>query len=216
MRENDLDNVERCLDQGADVNNVRDERGRTPLMIACAHGHEEIVERLLGAGADVNIQDDRGSTAPMLTTWMDHPACLLRLAQVQGFDPIIQDDDGWSVALLASTESPGCIDVLRNLAEVDWNIEDNDGHSPLFCGPENNNIPLVHLFFSRPVLHVNRQFLFEHNLLDRAVAEARTFVDTKMAEEGVVMDRVQFARLKGWSNDLIGLLNHGHGDGDSY
>ena len=43
VRENDLNMVERCLDQGTDVN-VRDERGRTPLMIACAHGHEEIVE----------------------------------------------------------------------------------------------------------------------------------------------------------------------------
>ena len=46
------------------------------------------------------------------------------------------------------------------------------------------------------------------------MAEARNFVETKMAEEDVDMDMVQFARQKGWSDDLIGLLRHGDGHGD--
>ena len=90
VEENDLNIVERCLQQVTYVN-ARDAYGRTALVEACfkIHVHDEIVERLLAEGADVNIQDDQGRTAAMLTTFRNNHACLLRLAQVPGFDPNI-------------------------------------------------------------------------------------------------------------------------------
>lgn len=45
--------VERLIQSGYDPDEDRDPQGWTALMIACAHGHDEIVEVLLSAGADL-------------------------------------------------------------------------------------------------------------------------------------------------------------------
>lgn len=47
---------------GADVN-IKDSKGRTPLMIAAIRGYNEIAKLLISKGADVNIRSNRGETA---------------------------------------------------------------------------------------------------------------------------------------------------------
>lgn len=42
---------------------IRDDKGRTPLMLAAASGDFESVRRLLWAGADANLKDDNGKAA---------------------------------------------------------------------------------------------------------------------------------------------------------
>ena len=117
---NDLNMVERCLQQGTDIDiNARDAHGWTALMNACfqIHVHDEIVERLLAAGADVNIQDDQGRTAATLTMLRNNHACLLRLLQVPGFDLDIQDTGYWRLnRVFAEVTSYWTLD--RVLAEV--------------------------------------------------------------------------------------------------
>lgn len=58
----DLAGAQTALDHGADVN-ARDESGRTPLMLASAAGHTEIVRLLIERHADVNLKDSAGETA---------------------------------------------------------------------------------------------------------------------------------------------------------
>jgi hypothetical protein len=55
----DWSQVERSLKQGADVN-ARDEKGKTPLILATERGRLPIIEGLLGVGADINAQDEEG------------------------------------------------------------------------------------------------------------------------------------------------------------
>ena len=50
-----IEAVKQHLASGADVNTT-DKVGRTPLHFASANGHKEIVELLIGAGADVNAK----------------------------------------------------------------------------------------------------------------------------------------------------------------
>lgn len=58
----DLDDVRHLLAQGAHPD-ARDEEQRTPLMLAVAEGHRELVQVLLDAGADPNLRDLDGWSA---------------------------------------------------------------------------------------------------------------------------------------------------------
>lgn len=58
----DLDDVRCLLAQGANPD-ARDEEQRTPLMLAVAEGHREMVRALLEAGADPNLRDQDGWSA---------------------------------------------------------------------------------------------------------------------------------------------------------
>ncbi|GMR20681.1 MAG: hypothetical protein BMS9Abin36_1277 [Gammaproteobacteria bacterium] len=67
----DVDLVKKLIDEGADINKPRDERksalpgepGWTPLMIATAEGHKDVVAVLLKAGANYDIKGRNGETA---------------------------------------------------------------------------------------------------------------------------------------------------------
>ena len=63
-RDGNLDEVNRLIANGADVNAKEDKYGVvwTPLHFACNHGHEDVVKALLAVGADVNAKDDDGKT----------------------------------------------------------------------------------------------------------------------------------------------------------
>ena len=99
------------------------------------------------------------------------------------------------------------------MPKVDWYLEPIVGWSVLSLGLQENNIPMIHFLFGRSDLQVNRQSLFDQHLLERAAAEARNFVRAQMTEADT--DMVQFAQQRGWSDDLVDLLNHG-GQGDSW
>jgi ankyrin repeat protein len=58
----DLARVQVLLDSGTDPNPF-DAEGRTPLMLAAQHGHEDLVQCLLAGGADPSLTDRIGETA---------------------------------------------------------------------------------------------------------------------------------------------------------
>ncbi|KAI5856990.1 ankyrin repeat-containing domain protein [Tricharina praecox] len=57
-----VDMVQLLIENGADVRS-KDEDGMTPLHHACREGHEEVVRRLLKAGASAKAMDKRGENA---------------------------------------------------------------------------------------------------------------------------------------------------------
>jgi ankyrin repeat protein len=59
--------VERLLSLGANVNKP-DAGKMTALMVAAAHGHSEVVTKLLSAGADPHLTDSQGYTA---RSWLE-------------------------------------------------------------------------------------------------------------------------------------------------
>ena len=74
----DLDELERALARGADVN-ARNNLGLTPLMMAAYHGQTEMVKALVEHGADVNAFDNRGLRAAMLSKDSSHAEILRTL-----------------------------------------------------------------------------------------------------------------------------------------
>ena len=63
------------LPKGRDVNS-KDNNSQTPLHLACARGHPDVVELLLAKSADVNAKDSKEQTA-------------LSLAKEQGHEEIV-------------------------------------------------------------------------------------------------------------------------------
>ena len=60
----DLDDVKVLVSKGADVN-LRDQKKRTPLILAAYNGHTPVVAFLVGEGAEVNAVDGDSQTALM-------------------------------------------------------------------------------------------------------------------------------------------------------
>ena len=58
-----LQAVDLFIERGADVSSTANPQGMTPLHLAVIGGHEDVVARLLAAGADVSLEDKRGRTA---------------------------------------------------------------------------------------------------------------------------------------------------------
>jgi len=69
--------VAMLLDQGAEVNDTREDYGHTPLHFAARNGHENIVKLLLEGGADSTIKNGRKDTP-------------LALAKINGFHSIVK------------------------------------------------------------------------------------------------------------------------------
>ena len=74
----DLEQLERALARGADVNACNN-LGLTPLMMAAYHGQTEMVKALVEHGADVNAFDNRGLRAAMLAKNSGHAEILRTL-----------------------------------------------------------------------------------------------------------------------------------------
>ena len=91
INHNDLKLFNRLLQAGADVG-VRNEEGRTPLMLASYKGRNDFIDSLLRYRAPVDEQDDQGSTALMYAASGGHVKAVQRLihagAQVNMSDKV--------------------------------------------------------------------------------------------------------------------------------
>jgi uncharacterized protein len=71
-----LSTVSLLIERGARVNE-RDDRGRTPLMIAVGQNHVDIARALMTAGADASLRDNAGKSAADLAATDDARAVVL-------------------------------------------------------------------------------------------------------------------------------------------
>lgn len=124
--------VSLLLERGADPEH-KDKDGMTPLLLASYEGHEEVVEHLLEAGADVDESAGAYPSAitPLLAAAaMGHAGTVNRMlfwgAAVDGID-----GEGRTALCLAAAK--GSIEVVRALLDrgLDENHKDDLGWTPL-------------------------------------------------------------------------------------
>jgi hypothetical protein len=84
----------------ADVNYQNSDDGKTPLIIASEHGHNEIVKALIFANCNINIQDMNGLTALMIACQKDHVRVVETLLQA-GVDYSVVNANGSSAFYIA-------------------------------------------------------------------------------------------------------------------
>ena len=133
-KKNDIQDVNFCLQQGADVNKTslckffEDDddylEELTPLMIASHHGHHKIVKRLLG---------------------------------IDGIDILFKDSLGWTALhLCAASGSKECLEEFAKIG-VDWNCVNSSGQTPLFSAVNLSNTDCVKFILSQPSVNPNIQ-----------------------------------------------------------
>src|SRR5262245_14450225 len=96
IRRDDAAAAQALLRSGKNVN-VKDNRGRTPLMYAAAVGSEAMMRRLIEAGADVNARTNFDATALM---WCNNSPSRVKLLVEHGADVNARSKQGHTPMLL--------------------------------------------------------------------------------------------------------------------
>eukprot|EP00960_Hanusia_phi_P062338 765116-Hanusia_phi.AAC.7 len=130
---------------GQEAIDERDERGRTPLMIACMHGHGKVVEYLLQAGACADLKDLDGY-APIhhatLASGNDFigpnkaSGCLRALAKFRAVMNRKTAEGFTAIHVAIKNNCNSIVMVLRDLG-CDINKFSTDGYSPLYFACQN-------------------------------------------------------------------------------
>ena len=116
----DLAGIATAISGGANVD-ARDERGRTPLMVATEARQTDAVRALLAAGADIDLRDDKQDN-PFLYAGAEGLLDILKLANEAGADPAITNRYG-GIALIPAAER-GHVEVVRYLlGESDVDVD---------------------------------------------------------------------------------------------
>ena len=92
-RNGDAGIVKDLLEAGADPNNYRDDYGSNALHRAAVSGHNDVINTLIEAGAEVNVKDNIGRTALYRAVVNDHRDVVIPLLEA-GADPELGDDQG--------------------------------------------------------------------------------------------------------------------------
>ena len=95
IRRDDIVEVERLLNEGADVN-ARDGYNWSPLHVACYHGRHgrtDTATLLLDRGADVNARDETATTPLHTACWWGRTD-IARLLIERGADADVRDNGG--------------------------------------------------------------------------------------------------------------------------
>jgi ankyrin repeat protein len=115
---NDSETVRRLLKQGVKVH-VRDDHGRTPLLLAVHHNQVEAARLLIEAGADVNAQD-RMQDSPLLFAGAEGRLEILRLILKAKPNFKVYNRYG-GTALIPACER-GHVEVVKELIKTDMDI----------------------------------------------------------------------------------------------
>ena len=106
--------------------NAKDERGRTPLMIAAETGHIAVLDELVAAGADVNSKSNLGWTPLMAASGGNHARAIRLL--LRGGASINTADINGRTALMGAAfldNKKAMLQLLENGA--DPNLQDSNG-----------------------------------------------------------------------------------------
>ena len=127
--------------RGANIDKARD-NGCTPLYIASAMGHVDVVRVLLEAGADIDKAKDNGATPLSIASWMGHVNVVKVLLEA-GADINKAMDTGATPLYIASEK--GHVDVVKVLLEAgaDINKAKDNGDTPLSIAFRKGHVDVV-------------------------------------------------------------------------
>ncbi|EGN97635.1 hypothetical protein SERLA73DRAFT_30543, partial [Serpula lacrymans var. lacrymans S7.3] len=144
-----------------DVMNVNSctKRGMTPLLLAAAKGHVEVVVKQLlkMREVDINMKDTHGRTPLMGATRGGHNEVVKLLLAKHGIN-VNSETKASRTTPLMSAASMGHIEVVKHLlamCDVDINLQDRDGWTTLMFAAKGGHKSMVELLLARHDIKVN-------------------------------------------------------------
>ncbi|XP_060576517.1 uncharacterized protein LOC132733823 isoform X22 [Ruditapes philippinarum] len=139
LKEKDLPKIHKAAWTG-DISKVRqlakkdptalDKENRTPLHLACAQGHADVVEALLEWNARVNVGDNQGKTPLMKAIECNQEKCVKLLLEHK-VDINVTDKDKNTALHLAVKEGNTAMVALLVRYGAKVNVKNKDGRTPL-------------------------------------------------------------------------------------
>ena len=127
--------VRRLVDQGSDIN--MNQNGLTPLMLAAAGGHVDVVKYLGSKGADIHVEIQEGINAlTMASENLEVIMCLEKMGA---------DLHANMAFMLSLSAANGSLDVVEYLVEkgADVNIGISDRLAPVACAAAQGHLDTV-------------------------------------------------------------------------
>lgn len=173
---NDLEEVKRILNKGANVNGI-DEFGGNALSTAAFKANIEIVRILLEAGANPNLISDGDDGDPPL--WFANSAEVTKLLIDAGANTNFQNSSGDTI-LIITARRWGAFKKMKVLLEngADTNIKDNEGKTALmYAAKDKDNLEKVKL-----LIEFGADINTKDNDGNTALSLAREVGSTKIAK----------------------------------
>ena len=111
--------------------NAKDNNGHTPLHLASVNSLNDIAAVLLIAGADVNARNNSGWTPLYVTCYRGFSASVVEALLAAGADANAKYDEGWTPLHLASNISDNSTVEVLLTAGAEVNTRNNNGQTPL-------------------------------------------------------------------------------------
>jgi len=163
----DFDTIKQLVEQGAYLNEPSDYDGKTSLHLACSEGHLNVVQHLLKNGASLHVRDRRGRT-PLFDAIRNKRYLVVDLLLTIGARFDHDDIEVARELCIAATEND--VDRLRlwKRAEVDMNMTDLDGRTPLHVAVLKRNVDIVRFLIHDAGVNVLKNDIFGHSPLESA------------------------------------------------
>jgi ankyrin repeat protein len=209
LQDGDLDKVNQLLNDGKVNINFKGDKWITPLIVASQKGYSDVVEQLLGAGANLDLADKDGKTALMFASVYGYSEVVEQLLKA-GANPDYARKDGVTALMLASQE--GHYKVVEQLLEKKANVDlfNKDGVTALMLASGQGHCKVVEQLLGAEA-NVNLATK-DHNrftALILASGQGHSDVVEKLIVGGANIDSYTGFRK---TNPLLSACQHGHPD----
>ncbi|XP_067135750.1 ankyrin repeat domain-containing protein 26-like isoform X2 [Centruroides vittatus] len=128
--------------------NLQDDDNRTPVHLAAARGHKNVLMTLLENNAKVNIQDSQGRTPLMKIVECGHIDLVVMLLEY-GVDINIPDYHGDTALHISIDKEQSAITMILLQHKAEVNVKNDDGKTPLHLACCKKQLDVVKILLQR-------------------------------------------------------------------
>uniref|UniRef100_A0A663N219 Uncharacterized protein n=1 Tax=Athene cunicularia TaxID=194338 RepID=A0A663N219_ATHCN len=126
----------------------QDKENRTPLHLACANGHADVVRFLVQENCQLNLVDNFGRSPLMKVSECQQEECAAILLE-HGADPNLADADGNTALHLAVLAANAAVAVLLLEHHANADAQNQEGYTPLHLAVSKHREKVERLWLSQ-------------------------------------------------------------------